>query len=321
MASSRRLLEIAANSVESALAAQAGGADRVELCANLGEGGTTPSFGSIAFARDRLRIPLHVLVRARAGDFTCSPAELEAMRRDVEACVRLGCDGVVIGLLDIAGHVDLAGCRVLIEAAGGLDVTFHRAFDVVADRTTAMERIIGLGCSRILSSGFVTGGVVSSLGKGIAAASLGGHPRSPWPQGHDDEARPLHQRRSGHHEPVPARRGVRHRRRRRDRPRPRPLRALRRTRLSGASELFTTGKIYEHVIRKERRGDYLGGTVQVIPHITDEIKRCIDAGADRVRRGLVEIGGTVGDIESLPFLEAIRQMRIERGRTTRCSCT
>ena len=153
MASSRRLLEIAANSVESALAAQAGGADRVELCANLGEGGTTPSFGSIAFARDRLRIPLHVLVRARAGDFTCSPAELEAMRRDVEACVRLGCDGVVIGLLDIAGHVDLAGCRVLIEAAGGLDVTFHRAFDVVADRTTAMERIIGLGCSRILSSG------------------------------------------------------------------------------------------------------------------------------------------------------------------------
>jgi copper homeostasis protein len=208
MASSRRLLEIAANSVESALAAQAGGADRVELCANLGEGGTTPSFGSIAFARDRLRIPLHVLVRARAGDFTCSPAELEAMRRDVEACVRLGCDGVVIGLLDIAGHVDLAGCRVLIEAAGGLDVTFHRAFDVVADRTTAMERIIGLGCSRILSSGgadhaldgaaviaadieraagrialvagagvtagnvFVTGGVVSSLGKGIASASL-----------------------------------------------------------------------------------------------------------------------------------------------------
>jgi copper homeostasis protein len=134
MASSRRLLEIAANSVESALAAQAGGADRVELCANLGEGGTTPSFGSIAFARDRLRIPLHVLVRARAGDFTCSPAELEAMRRDVEACVRLGCDGVVIGLLDIAGHVDLAGCRVLIV--------------------------------------FVTGGVVSSLGKGIAAASL-----------------------------------------------------------------------------------------------------------------------------------------------------
>ena len=96
----RRLLEIAANSVESALAAQAGGADRVELCANLGEGGTTPSHGTIAIARERLRIPLHVLIRARAGDFAYSDPELDAMRRDIQACVRLGCDGVVIGALD-----------------------------------------------------------------------------------------------------------------------------------------------------------------------------------------------------------------------------
>ena len=81
----------------------------MELCANLGEGGTTPSFGSIAFARDRLRIPLHVLVRARAGDFTCSPAELEAMRRDVEACVRLGFRGDVPARLYISGQPHTAG--------------------------------------------------------------------------------------------------------------------------------------------------------------------------------------------------------------------
>ena len=77
---------------------------------------------------------------------------------------------------------------------------------------------------------------------------------------------------------------------------------------------MTTGKIYANVIRKERRGDYLGGTVQVIPHITDEIKRCVVKGADDADIAMIEIGGTVGDIESLPFLEAIRQMRVELGR-------
>ena len=153
MPSSRRLLEIAANSLESALAAQAGGADRIELCANLGEGGTTPSYGTIAAARDRLRIRLFILIRARAGDFVYSPAELDAMRRDVEACVALGCDGIVIGALDADGAIDMTACRALVEAAGSLDVTFHRAFDVVADRTRALEDVIALGCSRILTSG------------------------------------------------------------------------------------------------------------------------------------------------------------------------
>src|SRR5690606_16403959 len=150
---SRLLLEIAANSLESALAAQAGGADRVELCANLGEGGTTPSFGTIAAARDGLRIPLYVLVRARAGDFTYSPAELDAMRRDVEACVRLGCDGVVIGALDEEGRVDMPACRALIEVAGTMGITFHRAVDCVADRGAALEDVVALGCERILTSG------------------------------------------------------------------------------------------------------------------------------------------------------------------------
>jgi len=90
---------------------------------------------------------------------------------------------------------------------------------------------------------------------------------------------------------------------------------------TGRRNNFTAGQIYENVIRKERRGDYLGGTVQVIPHITDEIKRSIRAGADDADIALVEIGGTVGDIESLPFLEAIRQMGVELGREMPCSST
>ena len=93
------------------------------------------------------------------------------------------------------------------------------------------------------------------------------------------------------------------------------------TRACPGKNSVSTGKIYEAVIRNERRGDYLGGTVQVIPHVTDEIKRCIDAATAGFDVALVEIGGTVGDIESLPFLEAIRQMRTERGPTRRCSCT
>lgn len=153
MASSPLLLEIAAGSLESALAAQAGGADRVELCGSLGEGGVTPSFGMIAVARDRLRIPLHVLIRPRAGDFVYSPAEWESMRRDVEACAGLGCDGVVIGALDAHGAVDVAGCAALVEAAGDMKVTFHRAFDCVADRRVALDAVVALGCARILTSG------------------------------------------------------------------------------------------------------------------------------------------------------------------------
>ena len=134
---SAKLLEISANSLASALAAQAGGADRVELCENLGEGGTTPSYGAIAVARERLRIPLYVLIRPRAGDFLYSEDERAAMRADVEACVRLGCDGVVIGALDADGEIDAQVCGELIAAAGPLGVTFHRAFDAAADLTAA----------------------------------------------------------------------------------------------------------------------------------------------------------------------------------------
>ena len=153
MSAPHRLLEIASNSVASALAAQQGGADRIELFDNLAEGGTTPSQGSIAVARDRLRIPLFVLIRPRPGDFLYTALEAEIMLRDIAYCRALGCDGVVIGALDADGGIDMPLCRELVSAAGPLGITFHRAFDAARDLPAALERIVTLGCQRILSSG------------------------------------------------------------------------------------------------------------------------------------------------------------------------
>lgn len=148
-----RTLEIAANSLASALAAQEGGADRVELFDNLGEGGTTPSFGTLSLAREQLRIPLYVLIRPRPGDFLYTPQEVEIMRRDIAHCRALGCDGVVIGALDAQGRVDSTTCRALLEEAGSLGVTFHRAIDAADDFSAALEAAIALGCERVLTSG------------------------------------------------------------------------------------------------------------------------------------------------------------------------
>ncbi|MBB3228440.1 copper homeostasis protein [Luteibacter sp. Sphag1AF] len=148
-----RILEIAAGSVASARAAQFAGAGRVELCSGLELGGLTPSHAVIARARDALRIPLYVLIRARAGHFLFDASEQESMLADVEHCVRLGCDGVVVGALDADGDVDVVFCGELMRAARGLGVTFHRAFDVARDRTRALEAIIALGCERVLTSG------------------------------------------------------------------------------------------------------------------------------------------------------------------------
>ncbi|WP_349655778.1 copper homeostasis protein CutC [Xanthomonas sp. 10-10] len=146
-------LEVAADSVASAVAAQDGGAMRVELCGGLDGGGLTPSFGTLAVVRARLRIPLYVLIRPRVGDFVFSADEVEAMRRDVQQCVALGCDGVVLGALDRHGQVDMDTMRVLIDAAGSLGVTFHRAIDVSAEPARALEDAIALGCERVLTSG------------------------------------------------------------------------------------------------------------------------------------------------------------------------
>jgi copper homeostasis protein len=147
------ILEIAANSVASALAAQEGGAGRVELCTALELGGLTPSHAQIALTRDCLHIPLYVLIRPRAGDFLYGELECETMQRDIETCAALGCDGVVLGVLDADGDVDVARCRALVAAAGTLGVTFHRAFDLSRDSTRALEDIVALGCERVLTSG------------------------------------------------------------------------------------------------------------------------------------------------------------------------
>jgi copper homeostasis protein len=146
-------LEICAGSVQSAVAAQAGGAHRIELCQNLEQGGTTPSYGLIQQVLQRLTIPVFVLIRPRPGDFCYDAAEQAIMVADVAQCRALGCAGVVIGALDEAGRVGVAGCQALIEAAGPLQITFHRAFDVCLDQGQALEEIIGLGCHRVLTSG------------------------------------------------------------------------------------------------------------------------------------------------------------------------
>ena len=145
--------EICANSVASCIAAQEGGADRVELCAGIPEGGTTPSFGMIRNARECISIALNVIIRPRGGDFLYSETELREMVYDIQAAKELGADGLVFGCLRPDGSVDMEAMSVLMEAAGDTPVTFHRAFDHTSDPLKALEDIISLGCVRILTSG------------------------------------------------------------------------------------------------------------------------------------------------------------------------
>ena len=146
--------EVCANSVESCLAAQAGGANRVELCAGIPEGGTTPSHGDISIARSQLSATrLHVIIRPRGGDFLYSPLEQSIMLKDIANARQLGADGVVFGCLTPEGDIDLPLMERLMEASEGMSVTFHRAFDVCRNPLKALEDIIALGCNRILTSG------------------------------------------------------------------------------------------------------------------------------------------------------------------------
>lgn len=147
------MIEICLDSPQAALLAQEYGAQRVELCANLLEGGTTPSWGCIKATRKAIEIGLFVLIRPRGGDFYYNNYEIEQMKYDIEACRTLGVDGVVIGALDIEGNVDLKTIRMLVELARPMQITFHRAFDRCKTPFEALEQLIDLGVDRILTSG------------------------------------------------------------------------------------------------------------------------------------------------------------------------
>lgn len=148
-------LEICTGSLESVLAAKAGGAHRVELCSALSEGGVTPSIGLIRQARKVEGLKLHVLIRPRGGDFLYTPEEVDIMESDIIAARECGADGVVIGALTHEGDIDIATCQRLIRVAGDMSITFHRAFDMVRDAEKALEDVIALGCHRILTSGLM----------------------------------------------------------------------------------------------------------------------------------------------------------------------
>src|SRR3954469_15944922 len=139
-------LELCVYSIESALEAEAGGADRIELCDNPPQGGTTPSYGMIVSTKRKLKLPLHVIVRPRGGDFLYSAAEFDVMKNDIDLCKQLGVHGVVIGILLPDGTVAKTRTRKLVECAKPMSVTFHRAFDMTADPKQALEDIIETGC-------------------------------------------------------------------------------------------------------------------------------------------------------------------------------
>lgn len=148
-------VEVCANSVQSAIEAQKGGAVRVELCGNLCDGGTTPAKSQIELTRKHIEIDLNVIIRPRGGDFLYDDLDFESMKSDIELCGELHCDGVVIGILDQNGNVDVVRNGILVQLARkyGMSVTFHRAFDRVSNIQSALEDVIGLGCDRILTSG------------------------------------------------------------------------------------------------------------------------------------------------------------------------
>lgn len=147
------LIEACVDSVESAQAAQRGGAGRLELCDALFDGGTTPSAGMIAACKEAVSIPVFVIIRPRGGGFVYSDAELDVMRRDVVAARGLGADGVVIGALTPDGAVHALQTETLVKAAGSLSVTFHRAIDLTPDLGEALDSLVSLGVGRVLTSG------------------------------------------------------------------------------------------------------------------------------------------------------------------------
>jgi len=147
------LIEIATTDFTTTSSAVEGGADRIELCSALSEGGITPSFGLIKQCREKFPVALFPIIRPRAGDFFYSSDEFELILKDVLLCKQLGCDGVVIGLLNRDGSIDIKRTAKLIQAAYPIEVTFHRAFDRCKDPFQALEQLVKIGCQRILTSG------------------------------------------------------------------------------------------------------------------------------------------------------------------------
>lgn len=146
-------LEVIAFTIESCLLIQKAGAHRIELCDNPADGGTTPSYGFLKKARELVSIDLYPMIRPRGGDFLYIDDEFEIMKEDILICKELGCDGVVIGLLNADGTIDKKRTAALIELAYPLGVTFHRAFDRTRDALEALETLIEIGCERVLTSG------------------------------------------------------------------------------------------------------------------------------------------------------------------------
>jgi copper homeostasis protein len=146
-------IEVCAYSLESCLIAQQAGANRIELCGGLSEGGTTPSAGLIQLARQHLSIQLFVMIRPRGGDFLYSETELDVMRADIAIAKSLGADGIVLGILNADGTVDETRTKEFVELAHPMPVAFHRAFDMTRDPIEALEAVIRAGAIRILTSG------------------------------------------------------------------------------------------------------------------------------------------------------------------------
>lgn len=153
MKEKKYIIEIATSDFSTTQSAVEGGAERIELCANLAEGGTTPSYGHIKRCREAFDIPLYPIIRPRGGDFLYNKDEYEIMLLDVRLCKQLGCEGVVSGLLQIDGTIDMIRMSELVEIAYPMGVTFHRAFDRSKDPFAALEELIEIGCERILTSG------------------------------------------------------------------------------------------------------------------------------------------------------------------------
>jgi copper homeostasis protein len=147
------IIEVCVDSVESAIAAERGGASRVELCGALAEGGTTPSAGLIAMVREKITIALHVMVRPRSSDFCYSDDEFRIMQHDVEMAKRLRADGVVLGILDVDGRIDTRRTKELVQLASPLKVTFHRAFDMSRDLLQSLRDLHSTGVHHVLTSG------------------------------------------------------------------------------------------------------------------------------------------------------------------------